>query len=262
VRVLPVEVSHSEWDCRLEADPESATKDRLAIRLGFCIVAGFDKDSAERIVSARREHRFTSIEDFVARSGLDTRKRSALVKADALHSLAGDRHRSGWCMQGIETLPGFLAGHSATEPAMALRAPREGEDILADYRSTGLTLRRHPLALLSPRLQKLRVRTARELIAIDDGTPVRIAGIVLHRQRPPTAKGTLFMTLEDETGCHNLIVRSDVVEAQRSVILGGRLLLVAARLQKTEGVTQLVASQFRDATRWIGQLAVASRDFR
>jgi error-prone DNA polymerase len=261
VSVRPVDVTCSDWDCTLESHPTSTTLDKVAIRLGMRLIEGFDETTATRLVAARTERRFGSLEDFATRAITDPRKREALVRADALRTLAGDRHTTGWHMQGIEALPGFLANRSVSEPQQPMRRPREGEEILADYRSTGLTLRRHPLALLRRRLKKLGILTAADLVALPHGQQVRIAGIVLHRQRPPTAKGTMFMTLEDETGTHNLIVRQDVLEAQRASLLGGRLLLLVARFQKIEGVTQLVASHAEDATRWIGDLGVVSRDF-
>jgi error-prone DNA polymerase len=262
VSVQPVDVTLSDWDCTLERASHDDLDKRYAIRLGLRMVQGLDETGGHRIVAMRKQQAFSSLEDFVKRTALDPRMRQAVVQADALQSISGHRHASGWHMHGIETLPGFLADHSATEPQQTTRHPKEGENILADYRSTGLTLRRHPLALLRPRLNRLNIRTAVELLAMSHGKQVRIAGIVLHRQRPPTAKGTMFMTLEDETGTHNLIVRKDLVETQRATLLGAQLLLVSAKLQKIEGVTQLVASHAKDATPWMGELAVASRDFR
>ena len=262
VTVLPVDVTCSEWDCTLEHDPGSATEDHRAIRLGLRIVSGFDEANAHRIMAARRQAPFVSLEDFAARTALDTHKRNALTRADALRGLVGDRHLSGWRMQGIEKLPGFLAGHSAIESSPRLRPPREGEDILADYRSTGLTLRRHPLALLRPRLRKLGVRTAAEVSRLHHGAQVRVAGIVLHRQRPPTAKGTLFITLEDETGTHNLIVHKSVFDQQRHIALGSRMLVIDARLQKIETLSQLIAQRLENTSAWIGSLNAESRDFR
>ncbi|GAC1622280.1 MAG: error-prone DNA polymerase [Nevskia sp.] len=257
VEVRAIEVQRSGWDCTLEP----AANGKPAIRLGLRLVSGLNEDIVQSIVAARSEQPFTDIEDMARRARLEPRLRRLLAKADALRSLSGHRHVAHWQMQGIEDLPGLLAQHSAPEPDVALRTPREGEEILADYHSTGLTLRRHPLALLRPRLAQLGVRTAADLAVLKHGRAVKVAGLVLNRQRPQTAGGTMFMTLEDETGCHNLIVWQGVFAAQRAVALAGTMLVVIGELQKVEGVTNIVVRRFRDASAWIAGLPVASRNF-
>jgi error-prone DNA polymerase len=143
-----------------------------------------------------------------------------------------------------------------------LPAPREGQDIAADYRSLGLTLGRHPLVLLRPQLGRRRVCTAAALAGLPDGRLVRVAGIVTHRQRPGTASGVVFVTLEDETGSVNLVVWPRVLEAQREAVLGARLMLVHGRLQAADGVIHVVAGRIEDQSGLLGGLPVASRDFR
>ncbi|MCX7071448.1 MAG: error-prone DNA polymerase [Gammaproteobacteria bacterium] len=256
VEVRPVDVASSDWDCSVVRGRE-----RPAIRLGLRLIAGFDADTAKRLLAARREASFASIEDLVRRAGLDDRARHLLARADALRRLAGHRHAAHWDVQGFDDLPPLLDGHAATEHDIALRPPAEAEDVLVDYQSTGLSLRRHPLALLRPKLAKLGVRTSADMAALKHGQGVRVAGLVLNRQRPQTAKGVLFMTLEDETGCHNLIVWKRAFDAQRAVVLGSRMLIVAGELQKVDGVTHIVARRFRDAGDWLTGLPVPARNF-
>jgi error-prone DNA polymerase len=141
---------------------------------------------------------------------------------------------------------------------VALPAPREGQDIAADYRSLGLTLGRHPLALLRPRL---RVTTAQGLAGIPHGRMVKVAGIVTHRQRPGTASGVVFVTLEDETGTVNLIIWPKVLQAQREAILGAALMRVHGQAQCEQGVIHVVAYRIEDQSRLLGSLPVESRDF-
>ncbi len=257
VEVRPVDVQVSGWDCTLEMSADS----QPAIRLGLCLISGLNEALALGIVAARAGQPFTSIDDLVQRTGIEPRVRKLLAKSDALHSLLGHRHIAHWQIQGVEDLPGMLNSHSAIEPTVELRLPREGEDILADYHSIGLTLRRHPLALLRHRLQQLRVSSALELQRLKNGQRVQVAGLVLNRQRPQTAGGTMFMTLEDETGCHNLVVWQKVLEAQRAVALASSLLIVSGELQKVEGVTHVVVRRFRDVSAWLGGLPAVSRNF-
>jgi error-prone DNA polymerase len=256
--VRPVDVQTSQWFCTLEPHRPSWP----ALRLGLCLIDGLGEAAAQRIVSTRQQAPFNAVEDLVRRAALDARTRRLLAQADALRGLSGHRHAAHWHVQGIENLPGLLAEHSAVEPAVALRAPREGEDIAADIGSTGLTLRRHPVALLRPKLRRLGVRSAADLQGLRHGQRLQIAGLVLNRQRPQTANGTMFMTLEDETGSHNLIIWRAALDAQRSVVLGSRMLIVRGELQKQEGVTHIVARRFHDVSDWLGDLPVSSRDFR
>ncbi len=257
VEVRPVDVRNSDWDCTVP----KARDGKPAIRLGLRLIDGLNEDVAKNIELARQQSPFASIEDMVRRAALDVPTRRLLARADALRALGGHRHAAHWQVQGIEDLPAMLVGHSALESAVVLRRPHESEEVLADYQSVGLTLRRHPLALLRPRLAKLGVRTSADLAGLAHRQGVRVAGLVLNRQRPQTAKGVLFMTLEDETGCHNLIVWKRAFDAQRATVLGSRLLVVAGELQKVDGVTHIVARRFRDISGWIADLPVPSRDF-
>lgn len=267
VQILPIDVMTSGWDCSLGPRPpdtgnSNQRKPQPPLRLGLCLVKGFSKEVALRIEAARAQAPFTDLADLVHRAQLNARDRKALADADALRSLAGHRHQARWAALGTERLPGMLAGHAAKESQLdLLRAPREGEDVVADYVSTGLTLRRHPVALLRERLDRLKVQRASDLEKLPNGGQIRVAGLVINRQRPQTAKGTVFMTLEDETGSHNLIVWDSVLTAQRLAALRSSFLIVSGELQKAEGVTHIVVRRFHDASAWIGGLSTTSRDF-
>jgi error-prone DNA polymerase len=155
----------------------------------------------------------------------------------------------------------LLAAPRIAEGIPLLRAPREGEDIVADYAHTGLTLRRHPLALLRARLERRGIVTAAGLRCIRNGATVRTAGLVITRQRPGSAQGVTFVTLEDETGYVNLIVWRDVAERQRQVLVGSRLMGVAGELQVEGEVMHVIARRLVDLSSWLGRVATVSRDF-
>jgi len=193
---------------------------------------------------------------------LSQRAMEQLARAGALAALAGHRRLAHWGAIGVERLPGALAGASARERPMGFAAPTEGEDIVADYRGMGLTLRRHPLALIRGKLRRLGVQRAADLAKLNSGITVRVAGIVTHRQRPETASGVVFMSLEDETGMSNLIVWPRVQQTQREAVFGARLMVVQGELQSEFGVIHVIAAKVRDYTHWLGRVQVGSRDFR
>ena len=258
VRFRPVDVQRSAWDCTLEAGADGAPE----VRLGLNQVRGLPVTEGHGIAAARAAGPFGSVQDLADRAGLGRRALDALAGAGALASLAGHRHGARWQAAGVRRQRDLLAGQAPREAPVPLPAPREGQDIAADYRSLGLTLGRHPLALLRPQLGRRRVCTAAALAGLPDGRLVRVAGIVTHRQRPGTASGVVFVTLEDETGSVNLVVWPRVLEAQREAVLGARLMLVHGRLQAADGVIHVVAGRIEDQSGLLGGLPVASRDFR
>lgn len=258
VEVRAVDVTSSDWDCTLEPGPLP----QPMLRLGLRVVKNLPEAAAQRLQAARAQAPFADFDDLVHRARLGARERNALADADALRALTGHRHLARWAALGAGRLPGMLAGHAAKEPQLdLLPTPPEAHDIVADYAHTGLTLRRHPVALLRDRLDALKVSRATDLGKLPGGRQVRVAGLVINRQRPQTAKGTVFMTLEDETGSHNLIVWSAVLEEHRLAALGASFLIVSGELQKAQGVTHIVVRRFYDRSTWIGQLQTASRDF-
>ncbi|RYY81338.1 MAG: error-prone DNA polymerase, partial [Comamonadaceae bacterium] len=207
------------------------------------------------------------VEDVVLRARLGTKDVKALASGGALQSLAGHRRQQVWAAAGQHRPTALLEDAPIAEAPLDLPPSPEGEEIVFDYGSLGLTLRRHPLALLRERLQRRQVLTAAQLDALPDGRRVRACGIVTLRQRPGTAKGTVFVTLEDETGTVNVIVWPSIREQQRDALLRSRLLMVEGMWQRdtaTGGlVRHLVAEQLTDLTPLLGRLGQrnASRDF-
>ncbi len=249
VEVRPVDVATSAWDCTLEG---------RALRLGLRMVSGLSAAGVQRIVASRP---FESVDDLSRRAALNRRDLECLAAAGALASLAGHRREAHWHAAGAEYASDMLGSAPARETAPNLAAPEEGEDIVADYASLGLTLGRHPLALLRDRLGHLGMLTARQLYLLPHGHTARGAGLVTCRQRPDTASGVIFVTLEDETGCVNVIVWRDLVERQRRELLGARLLGVQGVIEREGEVVHLVAHQLFDHDKLLGCLTVHSRDF-
>jgi error-prone DNA polymerase len=257
VEVRPVDALASEWDCTLEVGRSSSP----AVRLGFLLVQGLSQPGAERVVAARRIRPFESVADLARRAELNRHDLKCLAAASALKTLSGHRRNAYWQATGIETGAPILRDAQVAETPPVLPAPTEGEDLVADYASTGLTLGRHPMALLRPRLSRMRFAAAEEIGLLPSGSPVRAAGIVTGRQRPGTAFGAVFVTLEDETGCINVIVWRDLTERQRRELLGARLMGVEGVLEREGEVIHLVARRLTDHSALLGALVVGSRDF-
>jgi len=261
VEVRAVDACVSAWDATLErrADGEPA------LRLGLRLVKSLSQAGAERLIAARTLQPFASVEDLAARSALDRGDLEALAAAGALAALSGNRHLAFWEVAGTERplplAPTDARPASALEGRPLLSAPTEGQAIAADYASLGLTLGRHPLALLRERLRAAALVTAAELMAAGNGARVRTAGIVLMRQRPATASGVTFLTLEDESGQVNVIVWERIGREQRRALIESRLLEVHGELQHQEGVTHLIAHRLIDRSRLLGELTTRSRDF-
>jgi error-prone DNA polymerase len=264
VEVRSVDVCASVWDCTLERREDGEP----ALRLGLRLVKSLARAGADRLIEARRQRPFASVPDLAARAALDRGDLEALAAAGAFAALSGNRHLAFWEVAGTERpLPLEAAlvaapDEAVHEPSPLLRTPTEGERIVADYASVGLTLGRHPLALLRDSLQSKRLLSARELGGLAHGKPVRTAGIVLMRQRPGTASGVTFLTLEDETGQVNVIVWERVGEECRRALLESRLLAVHGELQRQEGVMHVVARRLIDLSPLLGELLTRSRDFR
>jgi error-prone DNA polymerase len=257
VEVRPVDARVSDWDCTLERRDDG----ELALRLGLRLARGFPDVAAQRLVDVRANGPITDVQDLAIRARLERRELGCLAAAGALEGLAGNRHRAAWNVAGVEAPLPLLPEPRVAEGIPLLRAPREGEDIVADYAHTGLTLRRHPVALLRPRLDERGIVPAARLRELRHGAAVRTAGIVITRQRPGSAQGVTFVTLEDETGSVNLIVWRDVAERQRRALVGARLLGVAGELQIEGEVVHVIAHRLVDLSRWLGSLSAPSRDF-
>ncbi|MBA3563483.1 MAG: error-prone DNA polymerase [Gammaproteobacteria bacterium] len=256
VRAVDVRVSACESTLERRVD------DAAALRLGLRVIKGFGEAAAARLVAARDERPFASVQDLAERAHLDRGELGALAAAGALAGLAGHRHRARWEVAGVETPTPLLPRIEIVEALAMLERPTEGENIVADYASIGLTLERHPLALLRDRLQNDGIVNARDLWRLPDGEHVHTAGLVITRQRPGTAGGVTFVTLEDETGHVNLIVWQTVASRQRRELLGARLLGVHGRLQREGEVLHVIAGRLEDLSALLGDLTAPARNFR
>jgi error-prone DNA polymerase len=276
VTVRPPDVLHSDWDCTLEPPDDGAPDDAVAempnqdrhtapaqpaVRLGLRLVAGLDETSARRIVQARTSGSCHDTETLALRAGLNAATLRALASGDALLGLAGHRRQQVWDATALQSTPALLRDAPVAEAPLALPAAPEGEEIVFDYAALGLTLRRHPLALLRPRLARRGLQTAQALQTWANGRPAQACGLVLARQQPGTAKGVVFVTLEDETGHVQVIVWKALREKQRATLLSARLLAVRGTWQREGEVCHLIATQLEDLTPWLGRLATQSRDF-
>jgi len=253
VEVRAVDVGASERECSLEGD---------AVRLGLCMVSGLGEAPAARIVAARASAAFADVEDLARRAALAARELRLLAAAGALAPLAGHRRQAHWQAAGATPLPSLLARCRLDEAALSLPAAGEGADLVADYAALGFSLGRHPLALLRDRLQTLRFLPAATLATCPNRKLARAAGLVTCRQRPDTASGVMFVTLEDETGFANVIVHRALAERQRRELLGARLLGVYGVLQREGEVVHLLAKRLVDHSALLGALVTHSRDFR
>jgi error-prone DNA polymerase len=299
VEVRAVDVMESDWDCTLEEQGFDAFSSweragvraapEPAVRLGLRLVSGLSRAEAQRIIAARGgatpahteepvlpgrwcgplggETRsgagggFLDSEDLARRAGLDQQAMQQLAAADALISLSGHRRQQVWDAAALKAPPALLKEAPIEEDTLDLPEAPEGEAIVWDYASLGLTLRRHPLALLRERLQARRFMTAAALKDAPDGRLVRACGIVTGRQQPGTSKGVVFVTLEDETGVVQVIVWKALRERQRSALTRSRLMAVHGVWQREGEVCNLIAGHLEDLTPLLGRLATESRDF-
>ncbi|MCK6406786.1 MAG: error-prone DNA polymerase [Rhodocyclaceae bacterium] len=271
VRVLPVDVQASEVAASIEAGIDAG-----AVRLGLQGIAGFSRQGAEAVVARRPASGYASTAELAARTGIAQRDLDLLAQAGALKAIAGHRRLAAWAAAGAAVQLDLLAVATAQEvppAAIALAVPSEAEDLVADYRSLGLTLDRHPLHLLRKRLTAHRFFSASTLAEQPDRALARMAGIVTCRQRPGTASGVVFVTLEDESGLANIVVHGRLADRQRRELLGSRLLGVFGQVQREGEVVHLVAGRLVNLSTWLGNLdaeleiavesvrEVTSRDF-
>jgi error-prone DNA polymerase len=257
VAVLPVDVAASFWDCTVEKSDGEA----LALRLGFRMIKGFAQARAEALTAARAEAPFAGVADLTRRAGLAHGDMNRLAAAGAIKGLAGNRHRAHWQVLGVEAPLPLLDEPRFNEAEPMLPVPGEGQNLVADFESCGLTLGRHPVALLRAHLDSLRMATAAEIQRCRHGEHVRAAGIVINRQRPSTASGVIFMTLEDETGHINVVVWPWVVERQRREVVGSRMVGIHGTIEREGEVVHLVVGRIIDLSHLLGRLQTRSRDF-
>lgn len=258
VQVNAVDINCSDWDCSLETGEEGAA----VLRLGLRLVKGLSEEAGRRIVSERERGEYRQVQGLLERTQLEQRELGLLATAGALKALSGDRHRARWAVAGTEKPLPLFKSMQHYEASPLLKKPTEGQDIVADYQSTGLTLRRHPMCLLRRHLDRYNYVAAEQLPASLSGQPINVAGLVITRQRPGTASGVTFVTLEDESGQINVIIWKKIAEEFRSVLLNARLLGIAGELQVEGKVIHVIARRLLDHTEMLGGLSVHSRDFR
>ncbi|TFZ83486.1 error-prone DNA polymerase [Candidatus Macondimonas diazotrophica] len=254
VTIRPIDADISQWDATVEG-PERA------LRLGLRLVKGLPREAADRLIHARRVRPYRDLNDLARRARLSRRDLESLAAADALRGLTGHRHEAYWQTNGIEAATPLFEDLRIAEAEPLLRTPSEGESIVADHAASGLSLRRHPIALLRARLERAGACPLAEAWDVPAGNTLRVAGLVICRQQPGTAKGVTFVTLEDETGQLNLIVWRQLAERQRSTLLRSTLLLATGTVQQQDGVLHLVASHLQDFSAWLGGLTHRAREF-
>ncbi len=271
VAVRAADVAASDWDCTLEPDARSA--EGLALRLGLRLVSGLGEAEAGRIAAARAEAPFASIADLAQRARLDRGALEVLAKADAFRGLGRDRREALWDAAALTTPAPPLAAAEGREAAPRLPHVTAGEQTVLDYAGTGLTLRAHPMALLRPRLDAMGLADTRALDRAPQGRRLRLPGLVLVRQRPGSAKGVVFFTVEDEHGIANLVMYPDIAERFRAAVVSARLIVAEGRVERHEKsevpIIHLLVAQAEDRSdlldglhlmeeaRWEGAMARA-----
>lgn len=266
VTVHPADTDTSAWDHQLEIPPTNSENVKPALRIGLRLIKGFNPQAAKRIVKARQQKPFTNIRDLKQRAKLNQIELDALISANALIRITQHRHQAHWQAQAIEPSRPLLYHENHAAPTylndnVRLKAPSEVQDLMADYQSTGLTLGRHPMAILREQGIYQRCKRAVDLPNLRHKQFVRIAGLVTGRQRPGTAKGTVFITLEDETGNSNIVVWKNVQDNYRTALLKGKLLIVKGIIERSESVIHVVAGHLENRSEDLNELTLKSRDF-
>jgi error-prone DNA polymerase len=258
VEVRAVDVNLSHWDCTLDATEDG----RPALRLGLRLVKGLSEESGRYIENVRNTGHFENTQQLVERTGLGKRELGVLASSGALKALEGHRHRARWAVAGVEKPTPLFESMERYEAAPLLPKPTEGQNIVADYQSVGLTLERHPMHLLRDRLNRYSYCPAERLAELNSGQAISVAGLVITKQRPGTASGVTFVTLEDESGHINLIVWKQVAEQHRAALLNAKLMGVRGEVQIEGRVIHVIAKQLIDHSEMLGGLMIKSRDFR
>ncbi len=268
VAILPIDVNHSQWDHQL-LSTQPITKhaqQQPPLRLGLRLVRGLSKEGAQRLIEARQQRPFRQISQLRRWAQLDKRDMEALADADALQSLSGHRHQSQWQIMALEQPKPLLQDEQYQnaryfDDGVQLPAPAVAEEVLSDYRATGLTLRAHPMSLLRDRAPFNRCKRHVDLSGLGNKRFVRIAGLVTCRQRPGSASGVLFLTLEDETGNSNIVVWKRTQQQFRQALMSGQLLVVNGIVETKDNVIHVIAGALYDHSHELESLLVKSRDF-
>ncbi len=272
VEIRPVDIEHSQWESTLEQPVVTAGrhhpthKPQPFVRLGFQRIKGFREDAAARVICARSQSPILTVDDIARRARLDRGDLSRLTEGGAFKKLSGHRYQTHWDAKGIlpETpLLSQVAEEKSQYGKVRLPAPLETDDLRADYTSLGLTLGRHPMAMLRDMGEPFsHCKTARELEGINHGRFVQVCGIVTGRQRPSSASGVLFLTLEDETNNVNVVVWARILENYRAAVIQGRLLRIKGAVERKDSVIHVIAGHVEDLSQYLEQFSLKSRDFR
>jgi error-prone DNA polymerase len=277
VEVRPADINLSNWDCTLERAagipipsnfPEGWRLDQGdALRLGLRQIDGLSEEDVKKIIPAR-EKPFRDVHDLWARTGVKLAAIEKLAAADAFRSMGLDRRQALWEVRALtaaKPLPLFAWGEereAGTEPSVSLPEMPLSEHVLNDYQTLRLSLKAHPLSFLRDKFTAERVVSCAQLRGLKEGAWVSVAGVVLVRQRPGSAKGVVFMTIEDETGIANAVIWSKTLERYRKVVMGARLILVRGRIQRHDDIIHVVSAQLEDRSSWLVELSECSEDFK
>jgi error-prone DNA polymerase len=271
IEVRPVDILSSDWQCTLEqpgfSEPAAAAASQPAIRLGLQRIKGFREETASRIIQARATQPIRSLQDIARRANLDKGDLERLTEGGAFRNLSGHRYQTHWHAKGMldnrRKLPTEDMDYLVAESReVYLPPPAEADDLRADYTSLGLTLGRHPMAMLREQAPFARLKTAHDLESTNHGRFVQVAGIVTGRQRPSSASGVLFMTLEDETDNINVVIWTRVLETFRAAVVQGRLIKIKGVVERQDSVIHVVAGHVEDLSHYLEHFSLKSRDFR
>ena len=257
VEVRSIDINRSDWDCQIE---------RGAVRLGFRLIHGLPQATADLITHCRQEGSFQSMDDFLRRTRLSQAQVELLAEADALASLSPGRREALWSALAAAKKPRqktlFDDLEPPEEPLAILPTMPPEEEVYEDYRTTGLSLRSHPMAFQRERLARLGILTTEQLAQVSNDTPVKVAGIVLLRQRPSTSKGITFVTIEDETGTANLVLHVKTWERFRKITRHSQAWIVHGKVECKHTVIHVIVRRVEDLSTRLADLAMKSRDFR
>ena len=270
IKAREVDVNLSDWDATLEDDAlcEGETRMGPALRLGLRQIDGINEEDAKKIVAVRALETFRDVHDLWVRAGVKLSTLERLAAADAFRSLGLDRRQALWEVKALtarEALPLFTwseTREAGTETAVALPQMALSEHVVNDYQTLRLSLKAHPMTFLRADFKAARVVSAQDVRGLKDGARVAVAGVVLVRQRPGSAKGVVFMTIEDETGVANAVVWPKMLEKYRKVVMTARLILIEGRIQRHEGIIHIVAQQLIDRSDWLMRLSEWAQDMK
>lgn len=258
VEIRPIDVRYSHWEHSLEPLPNQP---QPSLRLGLCLLRDFSRQGGDMLIKARKQQRFRSLADLKQRAQLNQKDLDALAHGNALQGLAGHRYQARWESLALQAPTPMVHADNERDVTVDLIGPTEGQNTVEDFSSHGLTLGRHPLAQLRQHARLKGCKTQRDIEGLGHKRFVQVAGIVTCRQRPGTATGVVFLTLEDETGNNNIVVWRDVAERFRQAVLHGRLLKIKGVVEREDRVTHVIAGYIEDISELLGELATTSRDF-